>query len=106
MSKKPKTYPALSWCEDADDLIYELPCPIDHITGDDAVQDNTTRAQFAALALKSFSDRVSPLGEELPTLIGDLLANLMHLCDAAGIDFKDRLRNGRMHYDAEILDVF
>jgi len=31
---------------------------------------------------------------------------LMHLCDAAGIDFTDRVRNGRMHYDAEILDVF
>lgn len=105
-TKKPKTYPALAWTQDGDDLIYELPATIAHITGEDAVQDNTARAQFAALALKAFSDRVSPLGEELPTLIGDLIADLMHLCDAAGIDFTDRVRNGRMHYDAEILDVF
>ena len=105
MSKKPTTYPAQSWVDnDDDDLVYNLPTVIDHITGDDAQEDNTVRAQFAALAVRAFADRVCPGGEEIETLIGDLLANLMHLCDAAGIDFDDRLRNGRRHYDAEVHD--
>ena len=51
----------------------------------------------------AFAERVSPGGEEIETLVGDLLADLMHLCDAAGISFDNRLSTGRMHYDAEIL---
>jgi hypothetical protein len=103
MSKKPKTYPAVAWCDFDEDLLDEVPTVIDRITGDDAQEDNTVRAQFAALAVKTFGDRVAP-GEDIETLIGDLLANLMHLCDAAGISFYILLERGRMHYDAELRD--
>ncbi len=99
------TYPAQSWCGEDDDLLDTLPEVIPHITGEDFVEDNTTRAQFAALAVKAFGDRVAPRGEDTETLIGDLLADLMHLCDAAGIDFDSCLHMGNRHYDAEILGV-
>ncbi len=97
-----ETYPAESWVDDDSDLVYSLPLGIDRITGDDAQEDNTTRAQFAALAVRAFADRVCPGGEEIETLVGDLLANLMHLCDAAGISFDGCLGTANMHYEAEI----
>jgi hypothetical protein len=42
--------------------------------------------------------------EELDSAMGDLLANLMHLCAKKGLDFNDLLDTGRMHFDAEVSD--
>jgi hypothetical protein len=45
-------------------------------------------------------------GEDQPddtyeTNIGDMLGDLMHLCDRDGFDFDDLLRMGRGNYEAE-----
>lgn len=38
---------------------------------------------------------------EQETNLSDMLANLMHLCDAEGWDFDAQIEQGRFHYDAE-----
>jgi hypothetical protein len=35
------------------------------------------------------------------TTIGDLLADLMHWCDAYGVDFNVALKRGQRRYEAE-----
>ena len=37
----------------------------------------------------------------LESSISDLLGNLMHLCDAEGIDFEERVAMGHFHHDEE-----
>ena len=61
---------------------------------------NNERALWAQNAVDTFRNEVMQ-GEDNETTIGDLLCNLMHLCDACGIDFDARLESGRNHYDAE-----
>jgi hypothetical protein len=43
---------------------------------------------------------VDPQGAE-ETNLSDMLANLMHLCDAEGWDFDTQIKQGRSHYEAE-----
>ena len=38
---------------------------------------------------------------EQETNLSDMLANLMHLCDAEGWDFDAQIEQGRFHYEAE-----
>lgn len=44
-----------------------------------------------------------PLSEQIgpKTAITEILTDLMHLCDADGLDFEDRLRCARRHYEVE-----
>jgi hypothetical protein len=59
---------------------------------------NTQRVDVAARALESMPDF-----EEggLVEAFTDLLANLMHFCEAYGIDFEGCLGMARIHFDAE-----
>lgn len=70
-----------------------------HITGYEYAADNVAQAAFGAAALVAFVNRVGE--NEMETNVSDLLACLMHLCDALGIDFDQVVRSGRNHYVAE-----
>jgi hypothetical protein len=63
---------------------------------------NPKRGQWARDAVEAFQD-VTGLGEDdgLETAIGDLLADLAHLCDAEGISFAAQLDHAKGHYEAE-----
>jgi hypothetical protein len=40
-------------------------------------------------------------GDDLETVIGDLLCDIGHLCDVAQVDFDDLVQDGRRHYRCE-----
>lgn len=89
------------WCEDG------TPSGIEH--------DNTRRASFAADALLAYADRTfsGAVGEDFHTVIGDLLGDLMHLCDAlvdanedGRLDFDALVDRGRSHYTPELSGLF
>lgn len=61
---------------------------------------NDDRAYWASEALDTFRRLTAP-NEDTPTLLRDLLANLMHLADKEGIDFAHELNMATMHYEAE-----
>lgn len=42
--------------------------------------------------------------DDLETGITDLLADLMHLCAAQGVDFERALGLAREHFNAEVID--
>jgi hypothetical protein len=66
---------------------------------------NEDRADWAAVACEAFADITGQnMEEDLPEIIGDLIANLLHLANQQGMCAEDRLENGRMHYDAEIAE--
>lgn len=71
-----------------------------HIRDEDYRDDNTARASFAAQALVTFVERAGE--NEMETNISDLLGDLMHLCDALGIDFDEAVDDGRVYYEAEV----
>lgn len=52
---------------------------------------NEQRVQAAREALRNVDDEN----------VCDLLANLMHYCEAEGFDFDGALNNARVHYQAE-----
>ena len=64
---------------------------------------NEDRAGWAEVACEAFAEITGQdLENDLPEIIGDLIANLMHLASQNGMSVEDRLENARMHYDAEI----
>ena len=66
---------------------------------------NEDRADWAEAACEAFADITGQVMEdELPEIIGDLIANLLHLANQRGMCAEGRLENGRMHYDAEIAE--
>jgi hypothetical protein len=67
--------------------------------------NNADRAAWALIALQAFSDECGPpLDNEgdRDAAIGDLLCDLMHYCNQHGIDFDDRLKSGKFHFEYEI----
>ena len=74
-------------------------------TMDVTTLDEDTREK-RELQLTMNAERVAQartvLGEHM--IISDLLANLMHLCDAAGDDFDDKLAQAREDFEAEAGD--
>jgi hypothetical protein len=52
--------------------------------------DNNKRASWAARAVLAYADKTFPGGcdEDFPTVIGDMLGDLMHLCDLLDITFE------------------
>lgn len=86
--------------ENVDDLQPAIMASPEHIRDEDYQADNTARASFAATALVAFVKRVGE--NEMETNVSDLLADLMHLSDALGIDFDNAVYAGRNHYEAEI----
>lgn len=62
---------------------------------------NTAHAGMALQALASYAEEA---GSDQGSLLSDFLADVMHLCDALGVDFGAQVTQGRRHYDDEIHD--
>jgi hypothetical protein len=63
---------------------------------------NMKRRRWTEQALATFATATGQtLKHDEPEIVGDFLADLMHYCAQRGIDFEDRLRNGRMHFSEE-----
>lgn len=77
----------------------------DHLTDTDIKSDNDLRALWGGVAVVAFADRVFGASDEedWDTIIGDLFADLMHLCDALGQDFDALVARGRWHYEPELV---
>ena len=66
----------------------------------DARADNTARASFAAHALVAYAKHA---GEEgFSDQVGDMLCDLMHLCDALSVDFDDELSRAQNNHKSEL----
>lgn len=65
---------------------------------------NPLRAEWARAGLAEFAVQVGldHPDESLETVIGDFLADLLHLCDLEGIYFEDMVSRARAHYEAEV----
>jgi len=64
---------------------------------------NEDRAGWAEVACEAFAEITGQdMENDLPEIIGDLIANLLHLANQHGMCAEGRLENGRMHYTAEI----
>lgn len=75
---------------------------IDPITLESTLRARRARARAC---LEKYTDvRQDVLDEE--EALGDLLADMMHLCDGpeSASDFDEALRRGRMHHEAEVSD--
>ncbi|HGV0046259.1 TPA: hypothetical protein ACNFPT_004564 [Enterobacter ludwigii] len=68
-----------------------------------AEMNNAERSALAAEVLCIFARRTGQArdGEPVETIMVDLLANLMHLCDRMSIDFSGLLPVAAMHHDDE-----
>ena len=62
---------------------------------------NIERSGWAQSALDAFTAIVGESGDG-ESDVGDLLADLMHLCDVQGISFEAALDQGRTHYEWEL----
>lgn len=65
--------------------------------------DNTVRASFAAVALVAYTQRRG--SDVLETDLADLLADIRHLADALGINFRDALITSGVNYLAETGEI-
>ncbi len=106
----PSSYKALPFTEDrsaafctVDDLIGIPPMDIEY---EDAQRDNTARASFAARMLVAYTDIKGGGDDGIETGVGDMLADLRHLCDAVNVEFDAALTRGDRHYNAEIRGEF
>lgn len=83
-------------------LAAELPDdghPLDLV---DPKADNMRRAAFAMAAIERYAE-VCKGDDIIEQVVSDLLSDLRHLCDAAGIDFD--VASTSYHYEAEIRGV-
>jgi hypothetical protein len=104
------TYKATyAWENDVDDrsvsdvhdvLAQEAPDRI----GDDPTENNLARAGFCMGAIEAFAIRTfgGTDNESADTAVGDLLGDLRHYCDYAGLDYEAANARGQHHYEAEI----
>jgi len=64
---------------------------------------NADRADWAAAAVLKFATVTGMIeNEDAETTIGDLLADLMHLCDREGVDFHTCVARASDHYEEEV----
>jgi hypothetical protein len=68
-------------------------------SGAEAQHDNTVRASYAAVALVAYTNRRG--SDILETDFSDLLADMRHLADALGINFREALTTSGVNYLAE-----
>lgn len=77
--------------------------PTGDIKGKDQQEDNDARASFGAAILVEFARLTGDMGEPLDDILTDLLADLRHMCDAAGtVDYNSADASAFNHYHAEI----
>ena len=67
--------------------------------------DNNARAALAASVLVAFAETGSVQFEDFDTTLGDLLADLRHLCDALELDFADISWRAENNYQSEIRGI-
>lgn len=65
--------------------------------------DNDARSAIAAETLCYFARQtgLARSGESVDTIMGDLITDLMHLCDKLNIDFSALLTVSSIHHDNE-----
>ena len=73
-------------------------------------RNNRIRAGWAETAVIAFArethmDSSGDLEHACSSVIGDLVANLMHYCDVMGHDFEACLSTARMHYEHEVENI-
>lgn len=94
-------------------------CMVYGDTRDTAQHDNTRRAYKALVATVAYDQACSEptngtgepietrptrgIGEPIETTIGDLLSDLMHLCDAAGLPFMQVINRAAGEYQTELV---
>jgi uncharacterized protein YukE len=62
---------------------------------------NTMRAQWAGKAVDTFTKITELEGEEMDTILSDLLCNLNHLADQHEVDFNECLKRAQRNYETE-----
>lgn len=69
--------------------------------------DNNLRAAWALKGLTEYVERTfgAPEEEDFDTLIPDLMSDLLHLCDAVGVDIDQALYKARDQYEDELRGV-
>ncbi|MDQ6616060.1 MAG: hypothetical protein M3083_15325 [Actinomycetota bacterium] len=65
---------------------------------------NRDRSAWANMAVEAFAAATNTTAEDLDTKVGDLLADLHHLCKTNGVSFARCLERADAHYRAEIDD--
>ena len=70
---------------------------------EDGARSNKQRASDAAAACQLYGTLtgMDPNGDELESLIGDLLADLLHLAKRKRIDTERVIRMGQLHFEEE-----
>jgi hypothetical protein len=63
---------------------------------------NSQRAADADLACEVFAEAAGLDEEDMPSVITDLITNLLHLANQEGACAESILRVAKMHYQAEI----
>lgn len=77
------------------------PSPADPIVPADVVHNNTRRAGHAAAAVAAYAAMFNgseSTGEDVATVIGDLLGDLGHLANALGVDLQELFERARDTY--------
>ncbi|AZS08278.1 hypothetical protein PBI_IRONMAN_77 [Mycobacterium phage IronMan] len=64
--------------------------------------DNSYNVSWAAVAVSAYVKVIGGEDEEVDIAIEDLLGDLMHLADAAGVDFDEALNKAEYNYDLEV----
>jgi hypothetical protein len=63
---------------------------------------NAERSEWARTAVNAFAVETRTKDEPLDEQVSDLLADLMHLCDAEGLDFNELSERGQGNHEAEV----
>ncbi len=82
-----------------------LPTALARPTTHDPAEKNLRRAARSLRVLRAYA--IECCGgrdddEEYDTSVGDLLADLMHLCDLLGLDFDSACAMAAVHHEAEV----
>ncbi|QGH78082.1 hypothetical protein SEA_LONEWOLF_81 [Mycobacterium phage LoneWolf] len=64
--------------------------------------DNTYNVSWACAALSAYVKVIGGHDEGVETAISDLLGDLMHLADAAGVDFEEAVNKAEFNYGFEL----
>jgi hypothetical protein len=63
-----------------------------------------TNEQRGVRVLRVLLDQYGDGGDDIETMLGDMLVDVRHLCDLARIAFSEADRRGQAHYAAELFE--